>query len=118
MTGDAPAQAPHELVTFLAEQVALLHDRDLDGLTARYAPDAVLVRMDRTARGRAEIRALFEEHLTVSPTVVEPPQVATADDVVLYSVRQRLGDAESVTVGTLVLRDGLIWRQTAAFLPL
>lgn len=34
---------------------------DLDGLIANYAEDAVLVRPGKVYRGRAEIRAMFEE---------------------------------------------------------
>lgn len=43
----------------IARHVAAVRTGDPDGMAADYACDAVLVRPDRTHRGRSEIRAYF-----------------------------------------------------------
>jgi hypothetical protein len=56
--------APQE---FLDQQVKLLQAGDTAGLAARYAEDAIFVRFDRIARGRDEIRKLFDDHRRYDP---------------------------------------------------
>ncbi len=104
-----------QLSEFLATQVEMIRSGDAAGLALRYAEDAEFVRFDRVANGRAEIRELLSEYLRRSPTVLERQAVATTEDVIFYRVRQLLDDREVVAVGTLVFRDGLVWRQTVAF---
>lgn len=103
------------LADFLAQQVDLLAAGDAAGLAERYAEDAVLVRFDRTARGRAEIRQLLADHAARSPEVIEHQDLVTTDDVILYQSRQLMDGREVVAVGTFAFRDGLVWRQTAVF---
>lgn len=106
------------LAEFLARQVELIHAGDAAGLAERYAEDAVLVRFDRVARGREEIRALLSDHMANSPVVLEHQGLATTDDVIFYRSRQHLDGRETIAVGTFVFRDGLVWRQTATFVDL
>jgi ketosteroid isomerase-like protein len=101
---------------FLARQVELIHAGDAAGLSERYCEDAVLVRFDRVARGRTEIQAMLAHYMDGSPTVVEQQAVVMTEDVVLYRSLQRLRGVEVIAVGTFVFRNGLVWRQTAAFL--
>ena len=100
---------------FLSEQLELLAAGDTAALAERYAPDAVLVRFDRVARGRAEIREFFDEFIKERPTVEAMDGVRVEDDVILYQCAERAGGRLSTAVGTLVFVDGLVWRQTAAF---
>lgn len=104
------------LSEFLARQVELVRAADADGLAERYAEDAEFVRFDRVARGRAEIRDLLADYLLGSPVVLEQQAAVTSDDVIFYQALQQLDGRQVIAVGTLVFRDGLVWRQTAAFL--
>ena len=103
------------LADFLAGQVALIHAGDAAGLAQRYAEDAELVRFDRVARGRAEIRDVLAAYMEHSPVVLEQQAVVTTDDVIFYRSRQHVAGREVIAIGTFVFRDGLVWRQTAAF---
>lgn len=104
---------------FLAAQVSLLESGDTAGLAQRYAPDAVFVRvgvLTGIMRGRAEIKALFDDYLARNPQVTKLDAVEIADDTILYQAQETLAGQPVVAVGTLVFRDGLVWRQTAAFI--
>jgi hypothetical protein len=102
---------------FLTKQVELLTERDTAGLSLRYAEDAMFVRFDRTARGRAEIKELFDAYLRQEPDVQGIDALQISDNVILYQAAERLDGTVVTAVGTLVFRDGLVWRQTVAFAP-
>jgi ketosteroid isomerase-like protein len=104
------------LADFLRSQVELIHRGDADALAERYTEDAEFVRFDRVARGRVEIRDLLADYMRLEPTLLEQQAAATTEDVIFYRALQRIDAREVVSVGTLVFRDGLVWRQTAAFL--
>ncbi|MCK2212538.1 nuclear transport factor 2 family protein [Actinomadura sp. ATCC 31491] len=99
-------------------QLAAIAAQDLQALLAQYHPEAEVVRFDRVARGPAEIEELFAAYLKAGPHVDELVSVRTTGDVILYHARMTVGGNRVATYGTLVLRDGLIWRQTAAAQPL
>ncbi|MER7502808.1 nuclear transport factor 2 family protein [Nonomuraea pusilla] len=90
---------------------------DLEALLAQYHDEAEVVRFDRVARGPAEIRELFAAYLAAGPRVEEVTSLATTDDVILYRAVMTVGGGRVTAFGTLVVRDGRIWRQTAAALP-
>ena len=110
---DAPqADAVQE---FLAKQVELLTAGDTAGLARRYAEDARLVRFDRVASGRDEIRRLFDDYLREHPVIENTDALQITDNVILYQVGERKDGRLVTAVGTLVFVDGLVWRQTVAF---
>lgn len=100
---------------FLGNQVQLLEAGDTATLAQGYAEDAVLVRFDRTCRGRAEIRQLFDDYLTDHPTIVGLDGAQLSENVILYQAREMLAGKLVTAVGTLVFTDGLVSRQTVAF---
>jgi uncharacterized protein (TIGR02246 family) len=90
------------------EDLAQMRAGDVDAMLEHYHPDAQAIRLpDAVARGKDEIRAFFEGYLSIK----------AADNTVVYHSTVKLGDAVRGIVGTWVLRDGLIWRQTAALVP-
>ncbi|MFI7114281.1 nuclear transport factor 2 family protein [Nonomuraea sp. NPDC050227] len=99
-------------------QLAAIADGDLAALLAQYHDEAVVVRFDRAARGAAEIRELFTGYLAAGPRVEEITSLRVEDDVIFYNAVMTVGGNRVTTFGTLVVRDGRIWRQTAAALPL
>jgi ketosteroid isomerase-like protein len=105
------------LMDLFDRQLAAIADRDLEALLAQYHDDAMVVRLDRVARGAAEIRELFTGYLAAKPEVVEVTSLQVVDDVVFYSALMAIAGNKVTTFGTLVIRDGRIWRQTAAALP-
>lgn len=107
-----------DLTEFLARQVELIHAGDADGLAARYAEDAEMVRFDTVAQGRAEIRDLLAAYMARSPQVLGQPSAVVTGDLILYRSLLLLDGRDTLSVGTLVFRDGLVWRQTAAFLDI
>ncbi|MEV1241962.1 nuclear transport factor 2 family protein [Nonomuraea sp. NPDC049750] len=98
-------------------QLAAIADRDLEALLAQYHEEAMVVRFDRVARGAAEIRELFGAYLAAEPQVVEVTSVQAVDDVIFYNALMTIAGNKVTTFGTLVIKDGRIWRQTAAALP-
>jgi ketosteroid isomerase-like protein len=104
--------APQE---FLDQQVKLLQAGDTAGLAARYAEDAIFVRFDRIARGRDEIRKLFDDYLAEQPQITGMDALQITDDTILYQAAEQLGQRLTTAVGTLVFKNSLVWRQTAAF---
>jgi hypothetical protein len=98
-------------------QLAAIADGDLEALLGQYHDDATVVRFDRVARGPAEIRDLFTAYLSAKPQVDEVISLRTTEDVIFYNARMTIGGNQVTTYGTLVIRDGRIWRQTAAALP-
>ena len=102
---------------FLATQVQLLEAGDTAALAQRYAQDAVFVRFEGTATGRAEIKKLFDDYLTENPTIKALDNVQISDNVLIYQAEEYLDGQLVTAVGTLVFVDGLVWRQTAVFVP-
>jgi ketosteroid isomerase-like protein len=94
-------------------QIKALSTGDLDELMKNYHSDAVLVRFDKAEKGIEEIRKGFQEYMTLKPEVLELKDLVQTDDVIFYRAKMRLGGQEELTVGTLVVRDGKVWRQTA-----
>jgi ketosteroid isomerase-like protein len=100
---------------FLEQQVTLLESGDTAGLAARYAEDATFVRFDRIAHGRDEVRALFDYYLSQGPEITGMDALQMTDDLILYQAAEKLEGRMTTAVGTLVFKDGLVWRQTVAF---
>jgi ketosteroid isomerase-like protein len=88
---------------------------DLDALLDNYAPDATLVRFDLVAEGIDEVRETLRGYLTTNPEVVELTSYAEGGDTIFYRATMKLNGQPRDAFGTLVLRDGKIWRQTAGF---
>lgn len=100
---------------FLDEQVRLLGSGDTAGLAQRYTADAVFVRFDRVAVGREQITQLFDHYLSQKPDISGMDALQMTDDVILYQAAETVDGALTTAVGTLVFRDGLVWRQTVSF---
>jgi hypothetical protein len=100
---------------FLDNQVHLLEAGETAALAEGYAQDAVLVRFDRTCKGRAEIRQLFDDYLKDRPAIVGLDGASMYENVILYQAKETLNGELVTAVGTLVFTDGLVWRQTVAF---
>ena len=101
-----------ELPAFLKRHTQLISDKDLDGLMAKYHPEAVVMRPGACVRGLDEIREFFAAYMKINPRVEEVHEAESTEDLVLYraTMVSDLGPREAV--GTLALRDGLVWRQT------
>ncbi|SEG93036.1 hypothetical protein SAMN05444920_10821 [Nonomuraea solani] len=99
-------------------QLAAIAGQDLPALLAQYHDEATVVRFDRVARGAAEIGELFGAYLSAKPQVDEIVSLQVTDDVIFYNAYMTVGGNRVTTYGTLVVKDGRIWRQTAAALPL
>jgi hypothetical protein len=99
----------------LDNQVHLLEAGETAALAEGYAQDAVLVRFDRTCKGRAEIRQLFDDYLKDRPAIVGLDGASMYENVILYQAKETLNGELVTAVGTLVFTDGLVWRQTVAF---
>ena len=106
-----------ELLEFFGRQAAAIEAGELHRLLQHYADDAVVVRLDRVASGRDEVEALFRDYIALEPRVLGVDGVRARDDTIVYQARLRVGGIERIAAGALVLRDGLIWRQFAAFVP-
>jgi hypothetical protein len=115
MKGIAMTNATGTPQSFLDQQVKLLTAGDTAGLAARYAPDAVFVRFDRVARGREEVKDLFDSYVAENPNITAMDALQITEDMVLYQAAEELDGKLTTAVGTLVFRDGLVWRQTVAF---
>jgi hypothetical protein len=98
-------------------QLAAIAGRDLEALLAQYHDEAMVVRFDRVARGPAEIRDLFTAYLAAEPEVEDITSLQAVDDVIFYRARMTIAGNRVTTFGTLVVKDGRIWRQSAAALP-
>jgi len=101
---------------FLVTQVQLLQAGDTTTLANRYAEDAVFIRFDFEARGRGEIKKMFDAYLTEDPDVGEVANVKITEDLLMYQASERLNGKLVWAVGTLYFEDGLVKRQTAAFI--
>jgi ketosteroid isomerase-like protein len=96
-------------------QLDALAAGDVDAVLANYAPDAALLRFDGVATGLDELRATFTGYLSLRPRLLELTQYAENADTIFYRAVMSVGGRPEQATGTMVLRDGKIWRQTAAF---
>jgi ketosteroid isomerase-like protein len=87
--------------------MAAINAGDAESLLALYAPDAVQLGYDGVVSGREALRAGVHEWLAGHPRVVELAYADAADTIVFEA-----SDGQTHGYGTLVLRDGLIWRET------
>jgi len=96
-------------------QLDALARGDIDLLLENYHQDAVLLRFDGVASGLDELRATLSVYLSLGPELVELSQYVQTDDTVSYRAVMKIGGRAEKAFGTLVLRDGKIWRQTVGF---
>ncbi|RBQ15277.1 hypothetical protein DP939_36140 [Spongiactinospora rosea] len=101
------------LPALLDKQIGQLKAHDLDAMMRNYHDDAVVMRPGAIARGKAEIREFFAEYLKLDPRIDEVMVTEGTDDLILYYAKIGIGDQVHKDVGTWVLKNGLIWRQTA-----
>ena len=101
---------------FLVTQVQLLQAGDTAALAERYAEDAVFIRFDFEARGRGQIKKMFDDYLTENPEVGDMAGLKVTEDLLLYQASERLNGKLYWAVGTLYFEDGLVKRQTATFI--
>ncbi|MBB5076621.1 nuclear transport factor 2 family protein [Nonomuraea endophytica] len=99
-------------------QLAAIADGDLEAVLAQYREDAMIVRLDRVATGPEEIRAFFAAYLELKPRVTEIKALQAVNDTIFYNAVMTVNNNQVNAYGTLIVRDGRIWRQTAAALPL
>jgi hypothetical protein len=91
---------------------------DIDGMLVNYHPEAQIMRLpDVVARGRAEVRKFLVDYVALKPEIVEIISIDESEDTVLYHSKLNIGGNILGIVGTWVLRDGLVWRQTAVLVP-
>lgn len=109
------AQALQEL---FEEDLAQMRAGDIDGMLSHYHPDAQIMRLpDTVARGTDEVREFLEGYVALRPRIVEVLSIDEAGDSVLYHSTVEIAGNTMGIVGTWILRDGLIWRQTAVLVP-
>jgi len=100
---------------FLDTQVELLQAGDTAALAERYAEDAVFIRFDFEARGRNQIKKMFDDYLVENPEVGDMAGLKITEDLILYQASERLDGKLYWAVGTLYFENGLVKRQTATF---
>lgn len=106
------ASVPQE---FIEQQVKLLEAGDTAGLAQRYTEDATFARFDRVAVGREQIQQLFDYYLSQKPNITGMDAMQMTDDLILYQAAEEIEGRLTTAVGTLAFKDGLVWRQTVAF---
>jgi ketosteroid isomerase-like protein len=94
-------------------QLAAVARGDLDAVLENYTPDAALLRFDGLFSGTDRIREAFCAYLALKPQVLELSQYAEHDGTICYRAIMELGGERKEAIGTMVLKDGKIWRQTA-----
>jgi ketosteroid isomerase-like protein len=106
------------LPALFEQDLAQMRAGDVDGMLSHYHPDAQIMRLpDTVATGPAEVRAFLEGYVSMKPKILEVMAIDQADNTVLYHSKIDIGGNVTGIVGTWVLRDGLIWRQTAVIVP-
>lgn len=105
-----------DLPPFLQRHTELIIDKNLDVMMANYHPEVVVVRPGAAYRGLADIRPFFAAYLDTAPRIAKVYAAEGTEDLIVYHARMITDHGEQDGVGTLALRDGLIWRQT--MLPL
>lgn len=102
-----------ELPPLLDKQLAQVRAVDVDGIANNYHPEGMIMAPGATIVGKDKIRAFFRDYLSLGIEVVEVTTVDQSDDTILFQAKVRIGGKLHAETGTWVLRDGLIWRQTA-----
>ncbi|MFL5846869.1 MAG: YybH family protein [Solirubrobacteraceae bacterium] len=92
--------------------MAAINAGDAEALLALYASDAVQLGYDSVVRGREALRPRVQEWLAAEPSVAEVAY-AESDDTIVFEA----SDGETHGYGTIVVRDGLIWRETVGTFP-
>ncbi|HEY4094764.1 MAG TPA: nuclear transport factor 2 family protein [Baekduia sp.] len=95
----------------------LVEAGDLEGLVGLYHEDAVLLRFDRTVRGKAALREHLGAYLAGRPRWREVLQVADAEDLVSYQLLVEQGGDEVKAYGMIVVRGERIARQVEGLFP-
>jgi hypothetical protein len=95
----------------------LLAAGDLDGLLGLYHEDALVLRFDRTVRGREALREHLAALLAQRPQVLETLQLAAAEDVVAFQAVIELGGEPVRMHGTFLLRGERILREATGLFP-
>ena len=72
-----------ELPKPVADYVAANARLDLDGMMRPFAPDAVILDLDKSFEGEAELRALFEEAVIPVRAIFTPDKVRQEQDRVV-----------------------------------
>ena len=98
-------------------QMEALAALDIEAVMKNYTDDAVLLRFEGVSVGIDAVRETFTGYLTVKPTLVELQEYIETDDTIFYRAIMNLNGEPEHAFGTLVVRDGRIWRQTAGFQP-
>lgn len=106
-----------DTATLLAEQVALLAAGDAAGLASRYHPQAVVLHEGGAVEGPDAILELFTQAVSPPRHTVRATTVCRTDDTLLYDVVQDIAGSRVRIVGSIVLREGLIWRHTSVSVP-
>jgi ketosteroid isomerase-like protein len=106
------------LPPMFAEDLAQMRAGDIDGMLGNYHPDAQIVRLpDVVSRGAEQVREFLEGYVGMQPKIVKVLSIKQADDTVVYHSTIEIGGNRLGIVGTWVLREGKIWRQTAVIVP-
>jgi predicted ester cyclase/ketosteroid isomerase-like protein len=103
--------------TVFEKQLAAVAAGDLESVVENYAVDAALIRTDRSFAGSEGIREAFSGYLALRPKLVELVEYAEHGDTVCYRAVMEVAGERKDTVGTMVMKDGRIWRQTASSRP-
>jgi hypothetical protein len=98
-------------------QRRLIEAGDLEALVGLYHEDAVLLRFDRTVRGRAALREHFTAYLAGRPRFGEVLQVADTEDLVSYQVVVEQAGEEHKAYGAIWVRGERIARQINGLFP-
>lgn len=106
------------LPAMLEKGIVQLHAGDIYGMLGNYHPDAqVMWLSDTVATGGREIRSFLEGYVALKPKIAAVVAAKEKNDCILYHSAINLGGTVRGLVGTWVLRDGLIWRQTSVIVP-
>jgi hypothetical protein len=95
----------------------LIDAGDPEGLLAQYHEDAVVLRFDRTIRGRDELRDYLTTFLSARPRFKELLQLAATEDLVSWQAVVQQGEDEVRAYGTLALRGERIVREVSGLFP-
>lgn len=96
-------------------QMEALAALDIDAVMKNYTDDAVLLRFEGVSEGIEAVRETFTGYLTLKPALVELQEYVETDDTIFYRAIMNLNGEPEHAFGTLVVKDGRIWRQTAGF---
>lgn len=113
-----PTMGTYDIATLhpvFRRQMEALDALDLDALMKNYTDDAVLLRYEGVSTGIKEVRETFTGYLSVKPKLLDLQEYVETADTIFYRAIMSLNGEPEHAFGTLVVRDGKIWRQTAGF---